>query len=76
MQLRNDLTAEDFTAWLDHPVTELVFAFYNARRFDLMNSWAAGAYAPEENDRAIGQAETYGEMLALQFEQIKEGLEK
>ena len=75
-----DITDEDYAAWLDHPVTEMFLRYCNAKRFELMNQWAQGHFTDSKhegtaqmNAEALGKAQVYGELLALQFEQISEG---
>lgn len=78
-----EIGQEEFNLWLEDPVTETFFAHCNKRRLDLMNEWANGAFtAPDSvgsaqlNAAAVGKAMIYGEILALTYEDIEEGVKE
>jgi len=71
------LTEQEFAAWLLEPVTKMFRDALNARRAEILESWAAGAFTAESefgtkflNGQALGAARTLKEVLDLDHEAI------
>lgn len=75
----SDLTKEEFSEWLDHPVTKQYQQILLSLRKDLLEQWAAGNFtgsSAEEtvqlNAKALGRIHQLEELMELEYDDIRE----
>lgn len=69
---------DDFNQWLDHPVTEWVFARLRDKSEECKQSWLARSWGQGQNDPLLladlrARAEAWTDIADMKYEDIADG---
>ena len=69
---------EQFLAWKDHPVTQLILAWVNQQRQDRMEMWAGGGFMAQtleevamRNATVLGYMSAMNDILNIDYQELQ-----